>query len=522
MLPITSDVSAATDAGSVAGDAGEARAESQRSERRRIDTGGRSLRAFTARGVLINTGFDVGLSVLSLLQGFVLAVFLTQSDYGVWGILVVSLGVLARLKFIGISDKYIQQNEHDQELAFQKAFTLEALITAGALIPIAAALPLVAVIYGHWELVAPGVVLLTVLVADALQAPLWIYYRNMDFTRQRSLGAIEPVVAFVVAVALAIAGAGYWSLAIGVAAGAWAGAITAVLTCPFAIRWRFDRGALRRYASFSAPILTATVASIVLANATMIATNAHLGLAGAGALALTANITAFTTRLDGLVSGTVYPAICSLQHRLDLLRESFVKVNRLALMWAIPLGVGIALFASDLVRFVIGEKWHAAITLLQITGVVAGISHIGFNWDDYYRARSDTRPVAVVSVAATVTLLGVGIPLLFTDGLTGLAIGIGAAAAVDLLLRAWYLSRLFERFAFVRHALRAVLPTLPAVAVVLLMRSVDHGGRSAAMAVTELLIYLAATVLATWLLEAALLREAAGYVRSRTLGAKAS
>jgi O-antigen/teichoic acid export membrane protein len=482
-----------------------------------MDTGGRSSRAFAARGVLINAGFDIGLSTLGLLQGIVIAAFLTRSQYGVWGILVVSLGVLARLKVVGISDKYIQQSDDDQELAFQKAFTLEALVSAVALVPMAAALPVVALVYGQWQVVPPGIVLLTVLIADALQAPLWIYYREMNFVRQRSLGVIAPIVTFVVAIGLAIAGAGYWSLAIGVAVGEWAGATAAVLSCPFPIRWRYDRGALKAYMSFSGPIVIATASGVVLANATMIATNAHLGLAGAGALTLAATITAYTTKVDGLVSGTVYPAICAIQDRLDLLRESFVKVNRLALMWAMPVGVGIALFAGDVVQFGIGEKWHAAVRLLQITGVVAAISHVGFNWDDYYRARSETRPLAIVSVAGTVGVIAVGIPLLFVDGLTGLAIGIGAGAAVDLLLRGWYVSQLFERFAFARHALRAVLPTVPAVAVVTAMRVLESGGRTEVIAGAELAAYAAVTVVATWLLEGTLLREVVGYVRARPL-----
>ena len=99
---------------------------------REIDTRGRSLRAFAARGVLVNARFDVGLSALRLVQGLVIAAFLTRSDYGVWGVLIVSLGVLSRLKVVGISDKYIQQHDPDQELAFQKAFTLEVLMTAAA------------------------------------------------------------------------------------------------------------------------------------------------------------------------------------------------------------------------------------------------------------------------------------------------------------------------------------------------------------------------------------------------------
>jgi O-antigen/teichoic acid export membrane protein len=254
--PITTDASTVVGADLAALDEPEVPTGS-----RWIDTGGRTLRAYAARGVMVNGAFDVALSGLGLVRGFVLAALLTRADYGVWGVLVVSLGVLARLKVVGISDKYVQQEEPDQELAFQRAFTLELLVTAAAMVPIAAALPVVAVVYGHWKLVPPGLVLLSVLIANALQAPLWVFYRQMDFVRQRTLSTIEPVVAFVVAVGLAIAGLGYWALALGLVAGAWAGAIAALIRCPYRIRWRYDRGALRVYASFSGPIFIATAAA---------------------------------------------------------------------------------------------------------------------------------------------------------------------------------------------------------------------------------------------------------------------
>jgi PST family polysaccharide transporter len=474
------------------------------------------MRSHAARGVLLNGAFDVGLALLGLARGLILAALLTRSAYGVWGILVVSLGVLARLKYVGVSDKYIQQDEADQEIAFQKAFTVELMMTGAALVPMVAALPVIAIIYGHWELILPGLVLLTTLVADALQAPLWIYYRQMNFGRQRLLGAIEPVVGFVVAVVLAIAGLGYWALAIGVVVGAWAGAVVALVTCPFRLRWRYDRGALRVYASFSGPIFVATASGVVLANGAVIALNAHLGLAGVGVFALAANITALTARLDAMISGTLYPAICAIQDRVELLRESFVKSNRLALMWGVPFGVAVSLFAGDLIRFILGERWHAGIGLLAITGIIAAASQIGFNWDDYFMARSETGPIAVVNVAAAIATLGVGIPLMFTYGLTGFAIGLAAGTSVDLALRAWYLSKLFAGFALVRHAVRAILPTVPAAGAVLLMRAAENGNRTAAMAAAELVVYALVTVLATWVLEKPLLREAAGYLSSRS------
>ncbi len=147
---------------------------------------------------------------------------------------------------------------------------------------------------------------------------------------------------------------------------------------------------------------------------------------------------------------------------------------------------------------------------------MAAIGHIGFNWDDYFRARARTMPIAVQSVASTVVLLGVGLPLLFAHGLTGLAIGIGVGAAVSLALRAWYLTRLFEGFVFIRHAARAVLPTVPATGVVLLARALETGPRTAPVALAELLAYAGVTVAATWRLEQPLVREAAGYVAARS------
>jgi hypothetical protein len=50
---------------------------------REFNTRGRTLRGWAARGMAINTAFNVSLSGLSPIRGFVLAAFLTRFDYGV-------------------------------------------------------------------------------------------------------------------------------------------------------------------------------------------------------------------------------------------------------------------------------------------------------------------------------------------------------------------------------------------------------------------------------------------------------
>ena len=481
---------------------------------RRFGTQG-SLRALAARGTLINTAFMVGLSALALLKGFILAGFVSRGDYGVWGILVVSLGTLLWIKQVGVGDKYVQQDEEDQEAAFQKAFTIELAFTGAFVVLVAAAVPLAVVVYGLPELIVPGLVVALTLLVSVFQAPLWVFYRRMQFVRQRTLQAIDPVVGFVVSIALAAAGAGYWAFVGGFVAGVCASAAVAVLYSPFKLRLRYQPGTLRSYASFSWPLFVAGASSVVIAQTAVIAANNHLGLAATGVIALAATITAFTDRVDQLVTGSLYPAICAVKDNAALLYESFVKSNRLALMWAVPFGVGVTLFCSDVVAFGIGERWRPAVEVLQVFGLVAALNHVGFNWTAYFRARAETRPIAVANFAAMAAFLVIGIPLIFELGLRGFAIGIAVQALVQMLFRAYYLRQLFHGFGFVRHALRAFAPTLPAAGVVIVLRTVEPGTRTLGLALGELALYILVTVLATWYLESPLLREAAGYLAGR-------
>ena len=475
---------------------------------------GLTLRHQAARGTIVNAAFTIGVSLLALVKGFILAGFLSRADYGVWGVLAVSLGTLVLLKQVGISDKYVQQEDDDQELAFQRAFTMELLVTGAFVVLLLAALPLVAWVYGEPKLILPGAALVAILPAGLLQMPLFVHYRRMDFVRQRLLQSVDPVVAFAVSIALAVAGAGYWAFVAGILAGAWAAAAAAVLTSPFKLAIRYDRLTLRSYFGFSWPLFIAMLGSVVIAQSSALMTDLHLGLAAVGAITLAHTITQFAERVDHLITETLYPAICAVRDRVDLLQESFVKSNRLALMWSMPFGFGLTLFAPDLVDFAIGDQWQPAVVVLQVYGAAAALSGVAFNWDAYFRAVGDTKPMAVASMAAMVTFLVTAIPLLIEFGLPGFAAGIAAQAVAHMLCRAWFLSRLFRGFHYVGHALRAIVPTVPAILAVLLVRWVEEGDRTALMALGELAFYLGTIAACTVAFEGRLLREALGYLRS--------
>jgi O-antigen/teichoic acid export membrane protein len=461
------------------------------------------MRRLAARGVVINGTFDVALTSLGLIKGFVVAAFLSTSEYGTFGVLAAALGTLLWLKQVGVGDKYVQQRDDDQERAFQLAFTLELVLCAFFLVLVLALVPVMVWVYGEPDLLAPGLACSLAIVGAALQTPVWPYYRSMDFLRQRTLQAVDPIVAFVVTVALAAGGAGYWSLVIGLVSGSLAGGAVAVAASPYPLRLRWERDALREYVSFSWPLLAASMAGVVVAQSATLVAEFEVGLAGVGAVALASSIVAYTGRMDQVVTNTLYPAICAVRERRDALVEAFVKSNRLAISFGLPFGIGLALFAEPLIDDVLGAQWRPALGLIQVFAVIAAVDQIGFNWTAFYRALGRTRPIAVVNVTMMVVFLAAAIPLLMTRGLDGLALGMAITTGCGLVLRWFFVHRLFGGAPLLRTAVRTAVPTaLGALAVLGLA--------------PNLVLYVVVVAAATWLLQGPLLREALGYLARRS------
>jgi lipopolysaccharide exporter len=481
----------------------------------RRPSAGSGLRIRAARGTIVNAVFLTSVNSLALVRGFLVAGFLSTTQYGVWGVVLVVLATLQFLRQIGIGDKYIQQDEADQALAFRKAMTFELGLAAVALVAGVVLVPALAAIFGTPQIIVPALVALLVIPAYALQAPLWIFYREMDFVRQRKLQAIDPVLGFAIAVVLLVAGAGYWALIVGIVAGAWAGALVSVRACPYELGLAFDRETLRAYVSFSWPLVLAGGAAVVVGQGLLIVGEAKLGLGGVGIIALASVISQYSDRADQAITQTIYPTICAVKDRADLLYEAFVKSNRLALMWGAPFGFGLALFAEDLVQFAIGERWRPGIGLMQAIGIAVAIHQIGFNWDAFYRALGRTKPVGVAAGIAIVAFVAIALPLLAADGLRGLALATLLVEGVNFAVRMLYLRRLFSSFRLVRHTTRALLPSVPAVAAVVGVRLLAGEETTLPAALALLALYVAVTIAATAMLERRLLREIVAYLRRR-------
>jgi O-antigen/teichoic acid export membrane protein len=474
------------------------------------------LRRRTLRGVVVTAGFLVVIDGLVLVQGLVVTRLLGPRQIGLYGIVSTTVISLIALKRVGIDEAFVQQEEHDQEREFQSAFTLELGLSVVMAALILVLSPVIADVYRDPRLLPLMASLAYLPLAFALMSPLWVFFRQMDYRRQRSLQAIQPLVGLVVTVPLAAAtDLGVWSIVIGQIAGYIAAVGAILVVTPYRLALRYDRATGARYLRFSAPILVTVVAAMVIAQGQILVIKLDDGLAAAGFIALAVTLTRYIDRADQIVTATIYPAICAIQGRPRALEEMYVKSNRATLLWVAPYAIGIVLFAPDLVHFVLGPRWLPAVVLLQGLAIVGALTQLGFNWFSFFRAHGDTRPPAVEAVVGAVAFLALAPAGLAADGFHGFIYARIIGALLVLVVRAIYTRRLLPRARY--HTL--VMPVLPpivlACAAALAVRIVLWGGhRSLGQASVELALFTGVYTVAVFRRERPLIAELTGALRA--------
>ncbi|HEX3832039.1 MAG TPA: oligosaccharide flippase family protein [Solirubrobacteraceae bacterium] len=467
------------------------------------------LRRRTLRGVVVTSGFMIAIDGLVLIQGLVVTRLLGPSEIGLYGIVSTFVVSIVALKRVGIDEAFVQQEESDQEAEFQRAFTLELALGTAFTAIICALAPAVAAVYRDARLLPLTLALAYLPLTFALQAPMWIFFRRMDYARQRSLQATQLLVGLIVTVPLAAAtGLGVWSIVIGQVAGYIAAVAAGLAVSPHRLRLRFDRVSARRYLRFSGPVLVATLGALAVAQGQVLAFKLHAGLAAAGFITLAVTLTRYVDRADQIVTSSIYPAICAIQDRPEAQEELFVKSNRATLAWVLPFSAAVVLFAPDLVSLVLGDRWQPAVVLLQGLAVAGAIQQLGFNWFSFYRARGQTRPPAVEAVVGALAFAALAVPGLLVDGSDGFVIGRVAAVVIATGVRWFYVRRLLPGVRASGLLAPALIPLAQATIAVMAVRLATWGGdRELWQALVEAALFVGVYGISVWRRERALIGE---------------
>jgi PST family polysaccharide transporter len=271
-----------------------------------------------------------------------------------------------------------------------------------------------------------------------------------------------------VAVTMAFAGFGVWSLVGGQLLGLAAWTLGLWLVVPWRPRLALPGDQLRPVLAYGRGIVLVNVLAAVVHHADLVIVGRFLGTAALGFYQVAYKVPEMTVTVAIWVAGRVlFPTLSRLHAAGGEMAAGWLAALRYTALLALPAAVGLFFVAEPLVLLLYGEPWRPAIPLLQALALYTGLRAVGSPGGDLLKAIGRSQLLGGLAVAKAAVLLPV-LVLAAREGLAAVAWALVAVTAFTSLLNLAVASHLIgTRWAAIVTALWPSLGAAAAMAAAL-------------------------------------------------------
>jgi O-antigen/teichoic acid export membrane protein len=392
----------------------------------------RALRQQVVSGIGWKIATQVVVQTTRICVGIILARLLVPRDFGLASMALLFVGVASVFTDLSLGQALIARRtitEADRSTAFWT--TLAA--GAGCAVTGVAVSGLVADFFST-PAVAPlfAVTSTLFLITAFASTQTALLTRELQFRSLQLRQMAGAVIAGVVGVSLAFAGAGAWAL---VVQALTAESVSLVLVWRFS-SWRpratYSTDSLRRLGPFAVKTSGARVLGYVNLNADNFLIARFLGASPLGIYAVAYNVMfAPLARLAQPIQQVLFPAFALMAADPPRAGAAWLRGNRIVASITVPAFVGLAIVAPDFVPVVLGERWVKAVPVLEflcIAGLAQSLQSLNHSILQALDRAGALLAFMIFSATVTVSAFAIGLHW----GVVGVAAGFAAARALVL------------------------------------------------------------------------------------------
>lgn len=296
---------------------------------------------------------------------------LSPGDYGLVAMAMVFMNVLLMFAEAGLGAALVQAQVVEEH-------TLRRIFGAGILFNVVlfalqfAAAPLIAGFFEEERLVSIIRVLSLQLLLNAFGlVPSALLSQRLDFKRQALIGLASAVCSSLCTLFLALAGYGVWALVCGSLIAALCQTVGANLAASF-LRWPdFSFKETRGLIVFGGQLTAARLLWLIYSQADIFIAGRLFGKEMLGFYSVAMHLASLPVqKITAVLNQIAFPAFAQTQRQTETVRVHMLKGVRLLSFVAFPVLWGISAIAPEIVTVLLGPKWVAAITPLQLLPLV--------------------------------------------------------------------------------------------------------------------------------------------------------
>lgn len=378
---------------------------------------------------------------VDLLKTIVLARLLVPEDFGLFGIALLTQGTLDAFLWLGLDAALIQKAE-DTKAFLNTAWTLKLVKALAVAVALLLAAPYVAEFFG-----APGATALirflaVVVVVQGVENVGVVYFRkDLELSQQFRFTFTSTASGAVAAIGAAWTLGSAWALMVGLLVRALVRTILSYVLHSFRPRLDLRRRRVGDLIDFGKWMLGARVFGFGATQGDDILVGRALSAGALGVYQLAYRLSnAVATEVSHAISSVTFPAFSKLQDESERLRSGFTATVSVTASLVVPLSVGLILFIPDFVRFVLGDKWVAAVIPVQILAVAGLLRALSACWGPLYLSRAQTHNEFWKQMIRAVLTLAPALPLVALFGIEGMAFSVVLGISGALIYDLWWSS----------------------------------------------------------------------------------
>lgn len=390
-------------------------------------------------GTFWSGGGQVLSTIIRFCSFLVLARLLPASFIGLLGLSAVIIPIFRDLSYIGVNAALVQKDKID-DIDLSTTFWFAGIV--GLLLS-----PIVffgseflATLLGNlrFELLLKMIAVLIPINAFSM-IPQSLLTRKLKFA-QLSLRDVAGEIGFaVIGITFAILNMGIWSLV---------GALSAQWVCRAAVMWiyepyipvfRFEIERLKRLFRFSFWMFVNSFWGRLMENVDYLLISRFLGATALGYYTLAFQLVILPVqRAAAILSRVLFPSLSKIQHQIDRLKHSFLKIVKMLILVLFPVSALFILEAHNIVPLLYSEKWIPAVPVVRILGL-ASFFYVLIIMDSMLQAIGKPDLWFVVIFIKGMSIIILAYLWGLEKGVTGMAFCIAGAAAITFIIQIYIL-----------------------------------------------------------------------------------
>lgn len=367
--------------------------------------------------------------LVSMVGVVVLARLVTPEDFGIVAIATAYVGIVSGLTLINTTQALIALREPTAS-AYDTAFTLGVIRGVLIAILMVGSAPLVALAMTEPRVTAVIAVLSVNPILQGLANPRLVdFQRRLVFSREAALQVAPTMVSLGLVVAIAVVYQSYWALVVGSVAENLIRLVLGHLLLRY--RPKISFADTRYIFGFAGWLTGSGILRTISIRFDSLWVGGVLGTSVAGIYHVGNELTnTLGATVGAPLNKALYPALALLAGDPGRLREKTLETMSALAMVTLPIGVGFALLAEDIVLVALGEQWMAAALLVQWLAPVAAFQIVSNLADSVAMCRNETRRVFVRDLAYFFVRVGTMVPAIFIAGFVGVVVARAVSGAL--------------------------------------------------------------------------------------------